>query len=90
LLLTPDWAIPVGGLFGVLAGVLFFRGSRAFAARAAGQGLSRGAVIGGLAWRLGAVILVAGLLGWAGGSAGAGGFLGGLLLARLVIRRRTG
>lgn len=85
--LAPAWAVALGGIFGVLTGVLFFRGSRAFAARAARQGWERGAVIRGMAWRLASVVLLAGVVGWAGGSPGAAGFLVGLLLARLVVRR---
>jgi len=87
MVLGPAWAVALGGIFGVLAGVLFFRGSRAFAARTARQGWERGAVVRGLAWRLGGMLLLAGAVGWAGGSPGAISFLVGLILARLVVRR---
>jgi hypothetical protein len=85
--LAPAWAVALGGIFGVLAGVLFFRGSRAFAARAVRQGWERGAVIRGMAWRLASVVLLAGVVGWVGGAPGGGGLLVGLLLARVLIRR---
>ena len=88
--LAPAWAVAVGGGLGVVAGVLFFRGARAFAARAARAGQGRGALVRGLGWRLAGVVLLAAAVAWAAGPSGAAGLLAGLVLARLVVRRRPG
>jgi hypothetical protein len=83
-------AVGIGGVAGVAGGVLFFRGVRRFADHAVASGRGRGGLVGGLAWRLGAVAILVGAVGYLGGPPGAVAVLVGLVLARIVVRRGAG
>ncbi|MFA9461741.1 hypothetical protein [Thiohalorhabdus methylotrophus] len=83
-------AVAVGGVAGVLVGILYFRALRLFAGRMTGEGEGRGALLLGLSWRLAVVVLMAGLVAYLGGTEGTVAMLVGLILARVMVPRRSG
>ncbi|MFP4559809.1 MAG: hypothetical protein ACLFRB_00605 [Thiohalorhabdus sp.] len=89
MLLEPAWAVGVGGVTGVLAGVVYFRALRAVAGRLAREGAGRGTVVLGLAWRLALVVGLAAAVTYIGGTPGTVAMLVGLVLARVVVPRRS-
>ncbi|MFB6358050.1 MAG: hypothetical protein ABEJ96_03305 [Thiohalorhabdaceae bacterium] len=88
--MDPALAVGMGGVAGVVGGVLFFRGVRRFAKHEGGKAQNRSRLVIGLAWRLAGVGVLLGAAAGAGGQPGALAVLGGLVLARLVVRRGSG
>jgi hypothetical protein len=86
----PAGAVALGGVVGVLGGVAFFRSVRRFAARSTASDRGPLPVVFGIAWRLGAVAAAAGMVAYAGGRSGALAVLGGLVVARIIVRRGSG